>query len=102
MKYEDVNICSWDLEFIEDLAESLDLERDEIEFDVECWDVGNQIIDWLYRKYIDSLKIDEDLKDKLISKIYLNYMNSSIDIDFDDFIKENNLQEYSDAIQNLE
>ena len=99
--YSDLQIQSLDLDFIEKLSESLDLDYTSIEIDVN-WDITNQIIYWLYETYINNLDLPSYAKTELIDSIYTNYIDSWLDIDIQEFIKDNELEEFKEELERLD
>lgn len=91
MKVEKLIIKEFDKNFIDDLSNQFDIDYNIFDFCELYKDLTTQIIDYLYREKIKSLtfkwlkiskKIQAEIKEKLIERIYLNYNASYIDYDF--------------------
>lgn len=84
MKYSDITICSWDLEYIQELARELNINIWEAEI-LEGTQVANCIISYLQYEWVQALDILWDSKVRLFKSMYTNCLDSWFSVDIEDF-----------------
>ena len=82
MKYIDLQIKRQDMIFIEDLAETYEIDYTEAEInDFQYTSITNQVIQYILEEAVNKLDISDEAIDLIIGSIYLNYRDSWFDID---------------------
>ena len=84
MRYWDITICTWDQHYLDELADKFNIDY----YDAEVYinentnnaDITNQLFDYVLSEAIEQLEITEENKEYLRSKIYLNCLDSGIDM----------------------
>ena len=84
MRYWDIIIGTLDQQYLDELADKLNIDYYDAQIHIDentnSSDITNQLFDYVLEEAIEQLEISEDNKDYLRSKIYLNCLDSGIDI----------------------
>jgi len=83
LTYSDLMIGSLDQVFIDKIADALDIDYSDAPIFPGYGYIGNQIISYIYSEAIQNLDISDDLKETLTDSIYVNAIDSGLDIDID-------------------
>jgi hypothetical protein len=110
--FDDIYISKADQEFIDDLANRLDIDYWSIEIEkVHNLDVdllsncfANKLIYKIYQAYLNNIWLDILKTLEIIDEIskWINCLATSIPFDMDEYIKKNNLEEYREQLMKLE
>lgn len=93
MKYLDLKIKSQDMIFIEELAETYEVDYTEAEInDFQYTSITNQVIQYILEKADMKLDISDKARDLIRDSMYINYRDSWFNID-EHIINESDLSD---------
>jgi len=101
MRYSDLRIKTLDQKFIDDLLDEYNLDPNDITINMSSiWDsLTNEIIYAIYSEAIEQLEISDEAKDLLHDNIHTNYLDSWIDLSYEDLDNTDLINEEKEIIE---